>query len=116
MKLIIDTQRLSGIIEMRKELAKAEHDLDRKREDVSSFGYLATMQFPHFIDRVCESSSDKYVSAVSGEMENSPREIIQFILSWKKDADIPRIDVERRKGETSRQWLQRVEAKALKNP
>jgi hypothetical protein len=109
----VEQQMISKFLEMRKRADRAEAELDSMRGDVADFGYLAALQFPDFIDHVCQANSVGHVDFTTGELSTGPFELVHFILNGRHGESVP-YNIERTKDESSRHWMERIEAALLK--
>jgi hypothetical protein len=100
-----EQQMVSRFLEMRKHADRAYEEAGRLSEDAASFGYLATLQYPDFLNHACDSSESK---------KNTPGDPLDYILTWRSGKVPP--EHERRKGETARAWMERIESDMQKFP
>jgi hypothetical protein len=113
----LEEQMISRYAEMCQHVYKLREEALLAEKRAAEFAYDAALQFPDFIDHVCEKKVlpavlDPDLSPDHRQLE--PADLVTQIVFWRCGVYPPsermrEKQVERRKNESSRHWLERVE-------
>jgi len=82
-------------------------EADRIATDAGEYAYVSTLQFPDFIDNVCESDAKEKLDPARDLPIATPSDLLEYIFE-ARDLNL-HVELERKECETSRDWMERIE-------
>jgi len=114
-ELIMDKteqQMIERFIEMMHQAERAHDAADKMDHAAADFGYLATLQFPDFLDHVSELANQKESSSDSMITFNPASLVSHLLILRGFSYSIPekkKWGLDRKPAESTRHWLERCE-------
>jgi hypothetical protein len=110
----LEQEMISRYLDMRKRVVTLYEEAEKLHEDASALAYGTAIQFPDFIDHVCEQSGPTKLTAfglgIGDEERLTPADLLREMLTVRSQSCSARPDeLPRKPNESARHWMQRLE-------